>query len=79
MIVTGTATGTGIWQVKILVPIPIPMAVPVQNLRVYPYPCKTLLFDGEKEYKVETILDSQMRYNRLKYLVKWKGYDESHN
>jgi hypothetical protein len=24
-------------------------------------------------------LDSQMRYNRLKYLVKWKGYDENHN
>jgi hypothetical protein len=20
-----------------------------------------------------------MRYNRLQYLVKWKGYDESHN
>jgi hypothetical protein len=20
-----------------------------------------------------------MRYNHLKYLVKWKGYDESHN
>jgi hypothetical protein len=20
-----------------------------------------------------------MRYNRLEYLVKWKGYDESHN
>jgi hypothetical protein len=22
---------------------------------------------------------SEMRYNRLEYLVKWKGYDESHN
>jgi hypothetical protein len=37
------------------------------------------LVDGEKEYEVETILDSRMRYNRLEYLVKWKGYDESHN
>jgi hypothetical protein len=33
--------------------------------------------DGEKEYEVEKILDSQMRYNRLEYLVKWKGYDKS--
>jgi hypothetical protein len=24
-------------------------------------------------------LDSRMRYNCLEYLVKWKGYDESHN
>jgi hypothetical protein len=37
------------------------------------------LIDGEKEYEVETILDSRMRYNHLGYLVKWKGYDESHN
>jgi hypothetical protein len=37
------------------------------------------LVDGEKEYEVKTILDSRMRYNRLEYLVKWKGYDESHN
>jgi hypothetical protein len=42
------------------------------------YPPPTLI-DGEKEYEVETILDSWMRYNRLEYLVKWKGYDESHN
>jgi hypothetical protein len=41
-LVTGTATGTGIWRVKILVPVPVPMAVPVQNPRVYPYPCNTL-------------------------------------
>jgi hypothetical protein len=37
------------------------------------------LVNGEKEYEVETILDSRMRYNCLEYLVKWKGYDESHN
>jgi hypothetical protein len=35
--------------------------------------------DSEEEYEVEAILDSQMRYNRLEYLLKFKGYDESHN
>jgi hypothetical protein len=33
-------------------------------------PLPPTLVDGEKEYKVETILDSQMCYNCLKYLVK---------
>jgi hypothetical protein len=37
------------------------------------------LVDGEEEYEVEAILDSQMCYNCLEYLVKWKGYDESYN
>jgi hypothetical protein len=42
-------------------------------------PPPTTLIDGEEEYKVEAILDSRMRYNRLEYLLKFKGYDESHN
>jgi hypothetical protein len=42
-------------------------------------PPPTTLVDGEDEYEVEAILDSQMRYNCLEYLVKWKGYDKSHN
>jgi hypothetical protein len=43
-----------------------------------PPPPPTLI-DGEEEYEVEEILDNRMCYNRLEYLVKWKGYDESHN
>jgi hypothetical protein len=39
----------------------------------------TTLVNGEEEYEVEAILDSRMCYNHLEYLVKWKGYDESHN
>jgi hypothetical protein len=35
--------------------------------------------DGKEEYEVEAILDSRMRYNQLEYLLKFKGYDESHN
>jgi hypothetical protein len=42
-------------------------------------PPPTTLIDGEAEYEVEAILDSRMRYNRLEYLLKFKGYDESHN
>jgi hypothetical protein len=43
-------------------------------------PCTTpTLIDGEDKYEVENILDSWRHYNHLEYLVKWKGYDESHN
>jgi hypothetical protein len=42
-------------------------------------PPPTTLVDGEDEYEVKAILDSQMCYNCLEYLVKWKGYDKSHN
>jgi hypothetical protein len=31
------------------------------------------------EYEVGEILDSRIRWRRMEYLVKWKGYDESHN
>jgi hypothetical protein len=51
---------------------------PIPGRRPAPPPPPTLV-DGEDEYEVEDILDSRMRYNRLEYLVKWKGYDKSHN
>jgi hypothetical protein len=59
-------------KLSIAHPDPIPGRCPAP-------PPPTTLVDGEDEYKVEAILDSWMRYNRLEYLVKWKGYDESHN
>jgi hypothetical protein len=39
------------------------------------------LVDGEEEYSVEKILDSQKfgRRRRLQYLVKWEGYPDSDN
>ena len=39
------------------------------------------LVDGEEEYEVEKILDSQRfgRRCKLQYLVKWKGYPDSEN
>jgi hypothetical protein len=37
------------------------------------------LIDGQEDYTVKKILNSRMRYNRLEYLVKWKGYNNSYN
>ena len=42
-------------------------------------PPPATLVDGHEEFEVERILDSHFRYQRLEYLVKWKGYDVSHN
>jgi hypothetical protein len=51
---------------------------PILGRRPAPPPPTTLV-DGEEEYEVEAILDSRMHYNCLEYLLKFKGYDESHN
>ena len=34
---------------------------------------------SEKEYEVEEILDKQERKDKIKYLVKWKGYTAEKN
>jgi hypothetical protein len=59
-------------KLSIAIPDPIPGRRPA-------IPPPLTLIDGEEEYEVEAILDSQMRYNRLEYLLKWKGYDDGHN
>jgi hypothetical protein len=61
-----------------VVKLSVALPDPIPGRRPAPPPPLTLI-DGEDEYEVEAILDSQMRYNCLEYLVKWKGYDESHN
>ena len=38
-------------------------------------PPPAVIVDGEEEWEVETIFDSRLHYNRLPYLVNWKGYD----
>lgn len=35
--------------------------------------------EDEPEYEVEEILDSRVRWKKLEYLVKWKGYNAGHN
>jgi hypothetical protein len=42
-------------------------------------PPPPILMDGQEEYEVEDILDSRLRYRRLEYLVKWRGYDTGQN
>ena len=42
--------------------------------QVSPQPLPVIV-DGEEEWEVERILDSRHFYNRLQYLVKWKGYE----
>jgi hypothetical protein len=59
-------------KLSLMHPDPIPSRQPA------PPPSPTLA-DGEEEYEVKAILDSSMCYNHLEYLVKWKGYDKSHN
>jgi hypothetical protein len=39
-------------------------------------PPPPVVVDGEDEYHVEEILDSKMVRRRLRYLVKWTGYDQ---
>jgi len=33
--------------------------------------------EGEEEWQVQEVLDSKFVRNRLRYVVKWEGYDET--
>ena len=48
-----------------------PPAYPQQQL---PWPAPPVIVEGDEEYKVDEILDSQMRNSKLQYLVHWKDY-----
>ena len=39
----------------------------------------TLEVQGEKEYKIERILDHRQISEKTQYLVKWKGYNTTEN
>ena len=45
-------------------------------LNLHPNP---VLVDGSEEYEVESVVDSKYRYQRLHYLVKFKGWLDSDN
>src|SRR5215471_21786627 len=38
-----------------------------------------VIVEGEEEWEVEEILDSQLMRQKLKFLVKWKGFGHEHN
>ena len=58
-----------VFHTSLLVPH-IPNVIP--NREQPPPP--PLMIEGENEYEIEKILDSKMSRNRLKFLVRWKGY-----
>ena len=51
---------------------------PIAGRKAAPPPPPQLI-DGQVEYAVEAILDTRIRWRRLEYLVKWKGYDAGQN
>src|SRR5919198_2652876 len=51
---------------------------PIPGRRHTPPP-EPELIDGEEEYVVEEILNSQMFHKKLQYLIKWEGYGIEHN
>jgi len=42
-------------------------------------PPEPIVINGEAEYEVEEILNSCMYYQRLQFLVTWKGYGRKEN
>jgi len=47
--------------------------------RPFQPPPEPILVDGETEYEVEKILNSRMYYQKLQFLVAWKGYGQEEN
>jgi hypothetical protein len=37
------------------------------------------LIDGEEEFEIEAIISHRKLWNKLQYLVSWKGYPSSDN
>ena len=55
---------------------PVPHDPIGRKIRAPPPPT---VVDGELEYEVEEVLDSRVRYRRLEFLVRWKGYGYEEN
>jgi hypothetical protein len=44
-----------------------------------PEPPPPIIIDNEEEYEIEELMDSKFVRNKLKYLVKWRGYPNQAN
>jgi transposase InsO family protein len=64
-----------VFSIVKLYPAP-PNPFPGRRTRSPPNP---VLVDGEEQFEVEEILNSRVRYGRVEYLVKWRGYNVSEN
>ena len=42
-------------------------------------PPDPIIVDNVEHFKLDEVLDSHVHYRRVKYLVKWKGYNDLHN
>ena len=42
-------------------------------------PPEPIIVDDVKHFKLDEVLNSRIHYRRVEYLVKWKGYNDSHN
>ena len=46
---------------------------------ITPPPAEPEIVEGEEFYEVEEVLDSRYRWRKLRFLVRWKGYDQSYD
>ena len=47
--------------------------------RHQPPPPDPIIVDDAEHFELDKILNSCICYHHIKYLVKWKGYNDSHN
>ena len=60
--------------IKLLLVLPDPFPSCHQTL-----PPDPIIVDDVEHLKLDEVLDSRIRYCQVEYLVKWKGYNDSHN
>ena len=49
------------------------------NFNRQPIALPPVVIDSQEEYEVEKILNSKLVRNKIKYLVRWKGYGPEEN
>jgi Chromo (CHRromatin Organisation MOdifier) domain len=64
-----------VFHVVKLMPVPTD---PIEGQRSRPPPPPEIV-GGEERYETEEVIDSRLRYRKLEYLVRWKGYRHEEN